>query len=206
MHYGKRRAAAPPRLENQNPEGSDVVPNIKKPYTLTEAAAAVDRSNGQKLSSGPGSPQARDTYNNTGKKLGHEYMHRGAIGIYNTSGDHPTGTRALTTLESNMLKKSRSASRSNSYRLAHHLLNSPAVQVELGNADAGIGDPQKWLKHVAVTDNSIYGYEPGSDVPKRVAEAAINFRKIGGELFIASLYPTKFLAEEELNLSLLFGN
>jgi hypothetical protein len=62
------------------------------------------------------------------------------------------------------------------------------------------------LKSVAVTDNSIYGYEPGSDVPKRVSEAAINFRKIGDELFIASIYPTKFLAEEDLDLSSLFGS
>lgn len=179
--------------------------NVKKAYTLNEAAAAIDRSNGQKLADGAGSPQSRGQYNNTGKKLGHEYMHRGAVGIYNTAGDHPTGMRALSPLETNMLGKSRASSRANSYRLAHYLLNSPSVQVELGNADSGVGDPQKWLKSVPVTDGSIYGYEPGSDVQKRVCEAAINFRKIGDELFIASIYPTKFLAEEDLDLSSLFG-
>lgn len=181
------------------------MPNIKKAYTKSEAAAAIDRSNGQSLAAGAGSPQSRNNYNNTGKKLGHEYMHRGAVGIYNSAGDHPTGRRNLSTLETNMLGKSRAANRSSSYQLAFYLLNSPSVQVELGNADAGVGDAQKWLKSVPVNDNSIYGYEPGSDVQKRVCEAAINFRKIGGELFIASIYPTKFLAEENLDLSALFG-
>ncbi|HDS1654511.1 TPA: hypothetical protein QEL76_002452 [Stenotrophomonas maltophilia] len=180
------------------------MPNIKKPYTIEEAAIAIDRSNGQKLDHGPDDPRTRNAYNNTGKKLGHEYMHRGAVGIYNTTGDHPTGMRVLTPLENNVLNKSRAANRSCSYRLAHFLLNSSQVQVELGNADAGIGPAQKWLKTVAVTDSSIYGYEAGSDVPKRVCEAAINFRKIGDELFIASLYPTKFLAEEDLQISSLF--
>lgn len=181
------------------------MPDIKKDYTLEQAAAAVDRSNGRRLADGPGSPRTRNAYNNTGKKLGHEYMHRGSIGIYNTTGDHPTGRRALSQLESNMLAKSRAASRLNSYRLAHYLLNSQAVQIELGNADREPENTQKWLKNVAVTDNSIYGYEAGSDIPKRVTRAAINFRKIGGEIFIASLYPTGFVAEEDsLDIASLF--
>jgi hypothetical protein len=53
----------------------DKMPNVKKQYTIEEAMGAIDRSNGHELANGPGSPRPRGpgipdgraAYNNTGK-------------------------------------------------------------------------------------------------------------------------------------------
>lgn len=193
------------------------MPNVKKPYSYAEAKAAIDRSNGQRLSTGAGDPHLRRPYNATGRQLGHEYMHRGAVSTYDNQMDHPVLKTVfvpgggnvmdpsihLTTLEANMLGKSRMENRETSYRLTEHLLNSAPVQQELDNADNNVGDVQKWLRRVPVTAD-LYGYEAGSDVPKKITEAAINFRKIGDHLFVASVYPVSFAGERDFELDQLF--
>jgi hypothetical protein len=63
---------------------------------------------------------------------------------------------------------------------------------------------QQWLKKVDVTDKTIYGFEGGGDVPKQVTKAAINIRKIGGQLFVASVYPAEFAGERNYELDMLF--
>jgi hypothetical protein len=178
--------------------------SVKKFYSYAEAKAAIDRSNGQRLSTGPGEPDQRQPYNATGKQLGHEYMHRGHVERYNTAGDHPSGTRTLSQRQANMLAKSRTENRDMSYRLAEYLLNTPQVQQELGDLDNNVGNPQKWLKHVPVTDNTLYGFAAGSDAPRQITAAAINVRKIGGELFVASVYPVAFMGERPYDLGYLF--
>lgn len=180
------------------------MPNVQKVYSNAEAKAAVDRSNGQALSNGPDDPRNRQPYNATGKQLGHEYMHRGHIQRYNSAGDHPTGTRTLKPQESNMLKKSRTENRDMSYRLTEYLLNTPAVQNALGDLDNNVGNPQKWLKNVPVSDNTLYGFAGGGDVPRQITAAAINLRKINGELFVASVYPVAFMGERSYDLDLTF--
>ena len=189
------------------------MPDVQKIYTLEDAMGAIDRSNGHELSKGPGSPQPRSTatpdgrvaYNITGKKLGHEYMHRGHIEQRDLSGDHPGGAATLSPLQSNMLAKSRSENRLTSARLTHHLLNSAPVQQALGRLDSK-NNPQhqEWLKNVAVTDNTIYGFESNGDVPKQVTHGAINIRKIGNELFVASVYPVQFAGERDYELDTFF--
>jgi hypothetical protein len=189
------------------------MPNVQKIYSLEDAMGAIDRSNGHELSVGPGAPQKRSStvpdgrvaYNNTGKKLGHEYMHRGHIETRNHSGDHPAGATTLSPLQSNMLAKSRSENRQTSARLAQDLLNSAQVQLALGRLDAA-GNPaqQEWLKNVPVSDKTIYGFESNGDVPKQVTHAAINIRKIGDELFVASVYPVQFAGERDYELDTFF--
>jgi hypothetical protein len=190
------------------------MPNVQKVYSLEDAMGAIDRSNGHELSQGPGSPQpqsmaadGRVPYNNTGKKLGHEYMHRGHIEQRNHEGDHPTGAAppTLTKLQSNMLAKSRSENRLTSARLTQHLLNSATVQQALGRLDTGNNpNQQEWLKNVPVTDNTIYGFESNGDIPKQVTRGAINIRKIGNELFVASVYPVQFAGERDYALDTFF--
>jgi hypothetical protein len=182
--------------------------NIKKTYTLAEAQAAIDNSNGQQLpkkgqqpSQDFGDPEKRSAYNATGKRLGHEYMHRGHIPEY------PSSPTALTELDSNRLQKSRVENRATSYRLACHLLNSPQGQKALDDADKQPENTQKWLKLIPVTSKNLYGYDPKSkgDIPKRITHGAINFRKIKGTLFIAPVYPTQFMGERDYDLSFLTG-
>jgi hypothetical protein len=172
------------------------MPNVLKTYTLEEAMGAIARSNGQPLSKGPDSPQSRGPYNATGKKLGHEYMHRGHVDQQN---------RPLTHQHNNMLEKSRSENRLASARLTQYLLNSADGQQALARLDQA-NDPklQEWLKKVDVTDKTIYGFEGGGDVPKQVTKAAINIRKIGGQLFVASVYPAEFAGERNYELDTLF--
>ncbi len=174
--------------------------NIKKTYTLADAKDAIDKSNGQKLS-----VETRSAYNSTGKRLGHEYMHRGYIPKYDYNGDHPSGPSTLNTLDSNRLKKSRVENRETSYRLACHLLNSPQGQNALGSADKQPENTQIWLKQIPVTSKNLYGYEQNGDIPKRITHGAINFRKIAGKLFIASVYPTQFMGERDYGPSFLLG-
>jgi hypothetical protein len=190
----------------------DDMPNVKKRYTVEEAMGAIDRSNGHTLTAGPGSPRpvsttvpdGRIAYNNTGKKQGHEYMHRGHIETRNHRGDHPTGLVPLSTLQQNMLKKSRTENRYTSARLTQYLLNSPQGQQALDDLDNNVGGPQQWIQYIPVSDNTIYGFERDGDVPKQVTAAAINIRKIGGELFVASVYPVQFLAERDYALDTFF--
>lgn len=178
------------------------MPDVKKIYSLAEAEAAVNRSNGQPLAQGVGDPRNR-TYNNTGKKRGHEYMHRGPIAKYEFRGDHPSGENPqLSGLEKNVLKKSRTEDRRTSYRLVQALLNSPAGQTALGELDAGGDNPpgQKWLPAIDVLAEDLYGYESDGTVVKKISKARINFRKINGSLFIASVYPTEFQGERDYDL------
>jgi hypothetical protein len=189
----------------------DKMPNVKKLYTIEEAMGAIDRSNGHELANGPGSPRPRAlepdgriAYNDTGKKQGHEYMHRGHIEQRNHSGDHPAGFVTLNPRQTNMLKKSRTENRYTSARLTRYLLNSTQGQQALDDLDNNVGDPQKWIKNIPVTDGTIYGFEQNGDVPKQVTSAAINIRKIGGELFIASVYPMGFSGERNYELDTFF--
>jgi hypothetical protein len=179
--------------------------NVKKPYSYAEARAAIDRSNGQPLGSGANDPSTRQDYNATGKKLGHEYMHRGGISKYEDQGDHPSGLKPLKPLQANQLAKSRAENRETSYRLTEYLLNTPQVQAALDDADNGVAPVQKWLKNVPVTVDYLYGFESGGTISKQITAAAINFRKIGDELFIASVYPVAFQGERNFELDLLFS-
>jgi hypothetical protein len=203
--------ALDPRLKFISISLGDKMPNVKKHYTIEEAMGAIDRSNGHELTNGPGSPRpvgqvpdGRIPYNNTGKKQGHEYMHRGHIEQRNHSGDHPSGLVTLSQLQKNMLKKSRTENRYTSARLTQYLLNSTQGQQALDELDNNVGNPQKWIQNIPVTDGTIYGFEQNGDVPKQVTSAAINIRKIGGELFIASVYPMGFSGERNYELDTFF--
>lgn len=184
------------------------MPNVKKNYSLAEAEAAVNRSNGQPLAQGQGDPANR-IFNNTGAKKGHEYIHRGFVAKYEFRGDHPSGENPqLSQLEKNTLAKSRSENRRTSYQLAQATLNSPRGQAALADLDA-LGDnpsgEQKWLKDIDVLGEDLYGYEGGGTVVKKVSKAAINFRKINGTLFIASVYPTEFQGVRDYDLGDFFA-
>ncbi|MCP3725326.1 hypothetical protein M3I53_19730 [Paraburkholderia sp. CNPSo 3272] len=168
---------------------------------------AIHRSNGHSLAHGPGNPRpaasgqagGRQAYNATGRRMGHEYMHRGHIEV----GNRLPGPRTL--LETNMLAKSRSENRYMSARLAQHLLNSTQGQAALGDLDNNVGGPQQWIRGIPVTDPTIYGFDQNDDTLKQVTTGAINIRKINDQLFIASVYPDSFSDVPDYELNTFFG-
>jgi hypothetical protein len=182
---------------------------LRKPYSYADARAAIDRSNGQPLALGANDPMTHPRFTSngnkdTGQRYGHEYMHRGPVKKFNDSGDHPSGLNtSLSRLESNRLGKSRTEHRDATYRLTEYLLNTQKVQSSLGQADMDPPNKQFWLKKIPVTQD-VYGYSSDGTVPKKISSASINFRKINGQLFIASVYPDGFLGERDFDLDKLF--
>lgn len=202
------------------------------PITAADAQAAIDRANGQKLNDilagSQGDEANRQAYNPTGKKLGHEYMHRGYVAKEGAQEvDSATGVRSTTTattLQKNMRAKSRTMNRRASAELAAALLNSPIGQNELTAAINANDGAQHWLQNIAIDramyglvandpsadSKAIYGYERegagkfSGEVAKKIETGSVNFRVVQGVLFIMSVYPQTFQAEGNFDYGNLF--
>ena len=165
---------------------------MQRPWNSADTESAIHKGNGnllRDLKAGTLKPYkaARGQYNATGKKRGHEYMHRG---------------------EGAPGHKSRYGSRYAAIEVTREMLNSPSVQAALGDFDAGT-KTDVWIKDVGI-DGEFYGYPPDADNRfghlKKISKACINLVTDGANLYVYSTYPSEFQGELEFDISELFGN
>jgi hypothetical protein len=163
---------------------------MMKTWNAADAESAIHKGNGNlltdlKAGSLKSYGAARKQYNASGKKRGHEYMHRGASapGV-----------------------KSRYGSRHAAIAVTLEMLNSPQVQPVLGKFDAGT-QTEAWIKDIAIAGDW-YGYPPDSANRfghlQKISKACINIVTDGSNLYIYSSYPSEFSGEADLDLTDLF--
>ena len=164
---------------------------MKKPWTPEDTEAAIHRANGNLLKDlKAGTPKdfakARTQYTTSGKKRGHEYMHRASTG---------PGF------------KSRYGSRYCCIQVTCEMLNHPLVQADLEKFDQGT-KTDTWIKDIPIVGDW-YGYPRDADNQygelHKIGKACINLVTDGTNLYIYSTYPSDFQGEMTYDLTSLFG-
>lgn len=164
---------------------------MKRKWDLADTESAIHRGNGNLLKDLKAGTlkdyaAARKQYTQSGKKRGHEYVHRGA-----SAPGH----------------KSRYHSRFCAISVTTEMLNHPKVQAALAEFDGGT-KTDVWIKNLPI-NGDWYGFPPDADNQfgelHKISQACINLVTDGTNLYVYSSYPSAFSGAFETDLTPLFG-
>lgn len=164
-------------------------------YDTAMVESVLFRSTGVRLAGmqyGPATNPATRTYNATGKKVGHVYMH--------------TGDAEQLSGRTGPAHKSRFQDEATMVAVIVEILATAAGKAKLKWLDDNptVADGL-WLHGATALPVSYpwYGYEQGGTALKKIKTAALNMRAHGDALFITSAYPDQFHAGLNPNASAL---
>jgi len=166
-------------------------------YTKAHVEAALFRSAGVPLGSyayGPATnPDAsvkgsNRRYAESGKKVGHVYIHVRGSGDDYTGRQSDLANRSQFADLDTTLSALVDAMKHTKVREALKRLDDASYAAKPGDPNAGV---QEWLhgKDAIPVTGDWYGYDRNSNVKKKITKIAINMRSHGDALFISSAYP-----------------